>query len=132
MSSRVDPFLATVLAQQSIPTLPNPYVYDEPGVVYVVRHVCKCIYDLQRAGQISCSTYFCQMQIKVGHTNRFSWCRSQYKKCNSSHVILWSCHFSTYQCMLLICLQSYARIAAAVSTIANLSTTTLQAGYLVT
>ncbi|KAJ7745063.1 hypothetical protein B0H16DRAFT_1726956 [Mycena metata] len=104
MSSHADPFLAAVLAQQSILTLPNPYALDGPGVVYVVRRVRRRIYDLRRAGRISRTTYFRQMQIKAGHTHRFSRRRSQYKKCNSSHVILWSCHFYTSQRMLLECL----------------------------
>ncbi|KAJ7035468.1 hypothetical protein C8F04DRAFT_1182370 [Mycena alexandri] len=104
MSSRADPFFAAVLAQQSIINLPNPYVRDGPGLVYIVRRVRKRIYDLRRAGRISRTTYLRQMQIKAGHTNRFSRRRSQYKRCNSSHVILWSCHFYTYERMLLECL----------------------------
>ncbi|KAJ7018320.1 hypothetical protein C8F04DRAFT_1199104 [Mycena alexandri] len=104
MSSRADPFFAAVLAQQSIINLPNPYVRDGPGLVYVVHRVRKRIYDLRRAGQISRTTYLRQMQIKAGHTNCFSRRRSQYKRYNSSHVILWGCHFYTYECMLLECL----------------------------
>ncbi|KAJ7020671.1 hypothetical protein C8F04DRAFT_1196420 [Mycena alexandri] len=98
------PFITAAALNIDLTTLPNPYLRDGFGVVYVNTRVSKKAFRLWRRGILSTAQFLSLFQIKVGHTCNFRRRRRQYNRCGRRFIIIWISHFSTPRRMLLECL----------------------------